>query len=136
MKRVLGLSGLVRDKAPWAIDQLRALHPRGHSEVIGAVRDVTERKQSEETLSRVRNELAHIIKTFADDPAEALATYQRILPAIDAIMGVPSYGATTAKGALQLAGVLDNRHVRQPLLPLDDAEFAALREGLTAAGLL
>lgn len=82
------------------------------------------------------NELAHIIKTFADDPAEALATYQRILPAIDAIMGVPSYGATTAKGALQLAGVLDNRHVRQPLLPLDDAEFAALREGLTAAGLL
>lgn len=82
------------------------------------------------------NELAHIIRTFEDDPAEALATYQRILPAIDAIMGVPSYGATTAKGALQLAGVLDNRRVRQPLLELDDAEFAALREGLTAAGLL
>jgi 4-hydroxy-tetrahydrodipicolinate synthase len=82
------------------------------------------------------NELAHIIKTFADDPAGALATYQRILPAIDAIMGVASYGAATAKGALQLAGVLDNRRVRQPLLELDDGEFAALREGLTAAGLL
>ena len=81
-------------------------------------------------------ELASIIRTFADDPAAALETYQRILPAIDAVMGVPSYGATTAKGALQLAGVLDNRRVRQPLLELDDAEFAALREGLTAAGLL
>lgn len=82
------------------------------------------------------NELKSIIETFAEDPAAALATYQQILPAIDAIMGVPSYGATTAKGALQLAGVLDNRRVRQPLLELDDAELAALREGLTAAGLL
>jgi 4-hydroxy-tetrahydrodipicolinate synthase len=82
------------------------------------------------------NELASIIEDFPSDPAKALVTYQQILPAIDAIMGVPSYGATTAKGALQLAGVLDNRRVRQPLLELDDAEFAALREGLTAAGLL
>lgn len=82
------------------------------------------------------NELASIIATFPEDPAQALATYQRILPAIDAIMGVPNYGATTAKGSLQLAGVLDNRRVRQPLLELDAAEYAALRTGLSAAGLL
>ena len=36
----------------------------------------------------------------------------------------------------QLLGVLDNRNVRGPLVPLDDDEVAALRAGLTAAGLL
>jgi 4-hydroxy-tetrahydrodipicolinate synthase len=51
-------------------------------------------------------------------------------------MGVANYGATTAKAALELLGVLDNRNVRGPLVPLDDAEVAALRAGLTAAGLL
>jgi 4-hydroxy-tetrahydrodipicolinate synthase len=73
---------------------------------------------------------------FAGDPAGALATYQQMLPAIDAIMGVANYGATTAKAALQLLGVLDNRNVRGPLVPLDDAEVAALRAGLVSAGLL
>jgi 4-hydroxy-tetrahydrodipicolinate synthase len=70
------------------------------------------------------------------DPAGALATYQQILPAIDAIMGPANYGATTAKAALQLLGVLDNRNVRGPLVPLDEAEVAALRAGLVAAGVL
>ncbi|MGI8645510.1 MAG: 4-hydroxy-tetrahydrodipicolinate synthase [Nocardioides sp.] len=73
---------------------------------------------------------------FAGDPAGALATYQQMLPAIDAIMGVANYGATTAKAALQLLGVLDNRNVRGPLVPLDDAEVDALRAALVAAGLL
>jgi 4-hydroxy-tetrahydrodipicolinate synthase len=73
---------------------------------------------------------------FAGDPARALEIYQRLLPAIDAMMGVANYGATTAKAALQLLGVLDNRNVRGPLVPLDDDEVAALRAGLSAAGLL
>ncbi len=73
---------------------------------------------------------------LAGDPAGALAVYARLLPAIDAIMGVPNYGATTAKAALQLLGVLDNRNVRGPLVPLDDDEVAALRAGLVASGLL
>ena len=51
-------------------------------------------------------------------------------------MGVPNYGATTAKAALQLLGVLDNRNVRGPLVPLDDDEVAALRAGLVASGLI
>jgi 4-hydroxy-tetrahydrodipicolinate synthase len=51
-------------------------------------------------------------------------------------MGVPNYGATTAKAALQLLGVLDNRNVRAPLVPLDDDEVAALRVGLAASGLI
>ena len=72
----------------------------------------------------------------AGDHAEALAIFTRLLPAIDAVMGVPNYGATTAKAGLQLLGVLDNRNVRGPLVPLDDAEVEALRTGLAASGLL
>jgi 4-hydroxy-tetrahydrodipicolinate synthase len=82
-------------------------------------------------------ELAGMMADFlAGDHAAALATYTRLLPAFDAVMGVPNYGATTAKAALELLGVLDNRHVRGPLVPLDDDEVAALRAGLVAAGLL
>ena len=55
---------------------------------------------------------------------------------VEAVMGVPNYGATTAKAAMQLLGVLPNRTVRSPLMSLDDDELAALRTGLTAAGLL
>jgi 4-hydroxy-tetrahydrodipicolinate synthase len=73
---------------------------------------------------------------FAGDHAGALEIYTRLLPATDAVMGVPNYGATTAKAALQLLGVLDNRNVRGPLVPLDDDEVAALRAGLEASGLL
>lgn len=73
---------------------------------------------------------------WAGDTAGALEIFTRLLPAIDAVMGVPNYGATTAKAALQLLGVLDNRNVRAPLVPLDDDEVAALRVGLEASGLL
>jgi 4-hydroxy-tetrahydrodipicolinate synthase len=73
---------------------------------------------------------------FAGDHAAAQATYRRLLPATYAIMGVPNYGATTAKAALQLLGVLDNRTVRGPLVPLTDEEVEALRTGLAASGLL
>ena len=73
---------------------------------------------------------------WAGDSAEALTIFTRLLPAIDAVMGVPNYGATTAKAALQLLGVLDNRNVRAPLVPLTDDEVAALRVGLAASGLL
>lgn len=73
---------------------------------------------------------------WAGDHAAALSLFTRMLPAIDAVMGVPNYGATTAKAALQLLGVLDNRHVRSPLAPLDEAEVAALRAGLAAADLI
>lgn len=82
-------------------------------------------------------ELAGMIESFlGGDHAAALDVYLRLMPAFEAVMGVPNYGATTAKAALQLLGVLDNRNVRGPLVPLDDDEVAALREGLSAAGLL
>lgn len=70
------------------------------------------------------------------DHAEALRIHSSLVPAFDAVMGVPNYGATTAKAALELLGVLDNRRVRGPLVALDDDEVAALRTGLAAAGLI
>lgn len=73
---------------------------------------------------------------LAGDLATAQQLNTRLQPALAAVMGAPNYGATTAKGALQLLGVLDNRTVRSPLAALDDQEYAALREGLTASGLL
>ena len=83
------------------------------------------------------DQIAGMIRDFlAGDHDAALATYTKLLPATDAIMGVPNYGATTAKACLQLLGVLDNRNVRGPLVPLTDEEVAALREGLVASGLI
>ncbi len=59
------------------------------------------------------------------DPMAALDIFTGMLPAIDAIMGVPNYGATTAKASLEMIGVLENRRVRPPLIELDDAELAS-----------
>lgn len=73
---------------------------------------------------------------FHGDHAGALSLYRRLLPAMDAMMKVPNYGATTSKAALQLLGVLDNRRVRSPLVELTDDEVQALRNGLSASGLI
>lgn len=82
-------------------------------------------------------QLKAMIEAFlAGDHAEARRIHTRLVPAFEAVMGVPNYGATTAKAALELLGVLSNRAVRSPLVPLDDDEVAALRAGLVAAGLL
>ena len=82
-------------------------------------------------------QLASMIDAWVrGDHAEALHIHTGLLPAFDAVMGVPNYGSTTAKAALELLGVLDNRRVRGPLVALDDDEVAALRTGLATAGLL
>lgn len=73
---------------------------------------------------------------FHGDHAGALSLYQRLLPTMDAMMQVPNYGATTSKAALELLGVLDNRRVRSPLVPLTEQEVAELRTGLAASGLI
>jgi len=92
-------------------------------------------------ISVVGHAAGHQIRSMIEDfldgnTVAALRTYQRLLPATRAMMGVPNYGATTAKAALQLLGVLDNRNVRGPLVPLSDDEVAALRAGLEASQLL
>ena len=83
------------------------------------------------------DQLAAMIAAWArGDHAEALRIHTSLVPAFDAVMGVANYGATTAKAALELLGVLDNRRVRGPLVALDDDEVSALRAGLAAAGVL
>lgn len=79
---------------------------------------------------------AMITAFLAGDHDEARRIHLSLVPAFEAIMGVPNYGATTAKAAMELLGVLPNRVVRSPLMALDDDEVAALRTGLTEAGLL
>ena len=82
-------------------------------------------------------DLKSMIEAFvAGDTRQALEIHTRLVPAFDAVMGVANYGATTAKAALELLGVLDNRNVRGPLVPLDDDEVTALRAGLVASGLI
>ena len=73
---------------------------------------------------------------FHGDHVGALALYHRLLPAMDAMMAVPNYGATTAKAALELLGVIDNRRVRSPLVALTDQEVDALRTGLAESHLI
>jgi 4-hydroxy-tetrahydrodipicolinate synthase len=92
-------------------------------------------------VSVVGHVAGHQIRSMIEDYLDgnttaALKTYTTLLPATRAIMGVPNYGATTAKAALQLLGVLDNRNVRGPLVALTDDEVAALRVGLEASHLL
>jgi len=70
------------------------------------------------------------------DLSAARDSFAEQLPAIEAIMGVSNYGATTAKAALELIGVLDNRRVRLPQIELTAAEVDHLREGLRAARVL
>jgi 4-hydroxy-tetrahydrodipicolinate synthase len=83
------------------------------------------------------HQLRSMIEDFLDgNTTAARKTYDRLLPATEAVMGVPNYGATTAKACLQLLGVLDNRNVRGPLVPLTDEEVDALRAGLEASQLL
>jgi 4-hydroxy-tetrahydrodipicolinate synthase len=67
---------------------------------------------------------------------EALAIYRQVLPAVEAIMTGPNYGAPMAKAALEMLGVTGNRVVRSPLVPADDEDCDRLRQGLAAAGLL
>ncbi len=85
----------------------------------------------------IGDQLAEMVRAFhAGDTARALELYTAVQPAVDAVMGPANYGATTAKAALELLGVLDNRRVRAPLIALDEDEVTALRAGLERAGVL
>ncbi len=71
----------------------------------------------------------------AGDLARAFSLYSSLVPLVDAVMG-RAQGAMTAKAALQLLGVLDNRNVRLPLVPASDALVAELRDVMTERGML
>jgi 4-hydroxy-tetrahydrodipicolinate synthase len=82
------------------------------------------------------NEYAAMVRAVeTGDLAEALAVYRRLVPVVDAIMN-QAPGAMMAKAAMQLLGVLPNRHMRLPLVPAGDDLVARLRTALVTAGLL
>jgi 4-hydroxy-tetrahydrodipicolinate synthase len=71
----------------------------------------------------------------AGDLAGALSAYRALVPVVEVLM-TRAQGAMTAKAAMQLLGVLDNRNVRLPLVPASDALVAEVREVLAAADLM
>jgi 4-hydroxy-tetrahydrodipicolinate synthase len=71
----------------------------------------------------------------AGDLTRAFSVYSSLVPLVDVVMG-RAQGAMTAKAALQLLGVLDNRNVRLPLVPASEELVTELRDVMTATGLL
>ena len=71
----------------------------------------------------------------AGDLPTARALHLKLLPTVSALMN-HTQGAITAKAAMQLLGVLENRTMRAPLLEATDDEIALVRDGLVASGLL
>jgi 4-hydroxy-tetrahydrodipicolinate synthase len=71
----------------------------------------------------------------AGDLSRAFSVYSSLAPLVDVVMG-RAQGAMTAKAALQLLGVLDNRNVRLPLVPASEALVEELRQVMIATGLL
>jgi 4-hydroxy-tetrahydrodipicolinate synthase len=69
------------------------------------------------------------------DLVRALDTYRELVPLVEVVM-TRVQGAMTAKAAMQLYGVLDNRNVRLPLVPCPDAVVDELRTVMTDLGLL
>ncbi len=69
------------------------------------------------------------------DLDEARRIDRSVLPAVEAIMN-RTQGAIMVKAALELQGLLGNRHVRLPLVPATEEQVAELRLGLEAAELL
>ncbi|HET6153665.1 MAG TPA: 4-hydroxy-tetrahydrodipicolinate synthase [Marmoricola sp.] len=82
------------------------------------------------------NQYAAMVEAVdGNDLPGALAIYTELLPLVDAIMN-HAPGVMTAKAALQLIGVLDNRTVRLPLVEADNDLVGLVHEALAAAGLL
>lgn len=82
------------------------------------------------------NQYAEMVAAVdAGDLDRALALYNELVPVVDAIMN-QAPGVMTAKAALQLLGVIENRKVRLPLVEADDELVGVVHEALANAGLL
>ena len=76
-----------------------------------------------------------VARVDAGDLDGALKVFGELVPVVDAIMG-QAPGVMTAKAAMELLGVHDNRTVRLPLVQADEALVDVVRTALTQAGLL
>jgi 4-hydroxy-tetrahydrodipicolinate synthase len=96
----------------------------GAAGVVSVVGHVAGRQYAEMAAAVARGDLA-----------SALTTYRVLVPVVDVVMN-RAQGAMTAKAAMQLLGVLDNRNVRLPLVPASEELVDELRAVLEATGLL
>jgi 4-hydroxy-tetrahydrodipicolinate synthase len=71
----------------------------------------------------------------AGDLATAQRLHRRLLPAVAGIM-TRTQGAIMVKAALQMLGLIDNRHVRLPLVEATPSQVEQLRADLEGAALL
>lgn len=69
------------------------------------------------------------------DLPRAREVHRQLVPAVNAIMHI-TQGAIMAKAAVRELGVLDSAAVRLPLVEATPAQVAAVRDGLTASGLM
>lgn len=76
-----------------------------------------------------------VARVDAGDLEGALEVFVGLIPVVDVIMGLAP-GVMTAKAAMQLLGVHDNRAVRLPLVEADDTLVDVVRTTLNEAGLL
>jgi 4-hydroxy-tetrahydrodipicolinate synthase len=76
-----------------------------------------------------------VARVDAGDLDGAFKVFGELIPVVDAIMG-HAPGVMTAKAAMELLGVHDNRAVRLPLVQADEALVDLVRTALTEAGLL
>jgi len=76
-----------------------------------------------------------VARVDAGDLDGALKVFVDLIPVVDAIMGLAP-GVMTAKAAMQLLGVHDNRTVRLPLVEADESLVEVVRAALTEAGLV
>ena len=75
-----------------------------------------------------------VARVDAGDLVGALDVYRALVPLVEAIMG-HAPGVMTAKAAMQLLGVHDNRAVRLPLVEADTALVEVVRSALLESGL-
>lgn len=78
---------------------------------------------------------AMVAAVDSGDLATARSIHRALLPAVRGMM-TRTQGAITAKAAMQLAGVLQHRTMRPPLLDATEDEIALLRADLAESGLL
>jgi 4-hydroxy-tetrahydrodipicolinate synthase len=69
------------------------------------------------------------------DLPRARELHRQLVPVVDAVMNI-TQGAIMAKAALRELGVIDSAAVRLPLVEATPDQVAAVRDGLSAAGLM
>ena len=136
----LGASVVPDAEAAWADDAVKAVlvcsETDRHAALVKPAAAAGKHLFVEKPLGFAAADAAEMADAVArGDLAGALETYRRVAPVVDVVMH-RAQGAMTAKAAMQLLGVLDNRAVRLPLVPASEELVAELRSAMSTLGVL